>query len=220
MSRIIDLSLPLKPHFRWKFSVQKVYELNKGDTFQFSVVEVDAHSFTHIDAPLHFIRGGKSIDEVPLSQLVGEAAVIDLSDIKPKEAITSRDLNERGKHVKEGDIVLIKTEWEKRFSWESEEYWSEAPYLTKDAAEWFIGHKVKAIGCDFPQEYAIRELGRKVLKVEEFPVHQILLGNNILNIEYLTNLSEVKKERVKIIALPLKMVGCEGAPARVIAIED
>jgi kynurenine formamidase len=78
----------------------------------------------------------------------------------------------------------------------------------------------KAVGCDFPQDYVIRELGKREPEIEEFIVHRVLLSRGILNIEYLTNLKRIKRKRVRFLAVPLKLKGVEGSPVRAVAIED
>lgn len=220
MAKLIDLTMPIKTHWRWRVEINKFHGFEKGDQIQSSSIMIEAHAFTHIDSPLHFLKSGKAIDDIPLDQLVGEAAVIDVSYKAANEAITSEDLEQHGRHVKAGDIVLIKTGWDTKCSWESRSFWMEAPYLTRDAAEWLLKRRVKAVGYDFPQDYVIRELTFRMPRAEEFVTHELLLKKGVLNIEYLVCLKEIKKDRVKLFALPLKLVGVEGAPARVIAIED
>ena len=80
--------------------------------------------------------------------------------------------------------------------------------------------KPKAVGFDFPQDYAIREIERRAPEIDEFVVHNVFLKKGILNIEYLTNLKSIREKRVKFMAIPLKLKGVEGSPVRAIAIED
>jgi arylformamidase len=211
--------MPIKSHWRWPVNVKSVQK-TEGGWMQTSTIELQAHAFTHVDAPLHFIRNGKAIDEIPLDQLIGRASVIDVSYRGAGEEITFSDLEECGEHVSTDDIALIRTAWDLKHSWEKEEYWTEAPYLTKDAAEWLVERRVKAAGYDFPQDYVIREMLRRTVTAKEHTVHNVLLGNGVLNIEYLINLHQIKEKKVQIFVLPLRLVGVEGAPARVVAVED
>ena len=104
--------------------------------------------------------------------------------------------------------------------WGKEQF-NESPYLAEDAAWWLVKLKARMAGYDFNQDAATWKIHKKIpVKGKDFPIHLILLGNGVLNIEYLNNLSKVSKRRVKLIALPIMFAGCEGAPARVVAIED
>ncbi len=216
--RLIDLTLPVKPHHRWPTEVYQIQRYEHG--FRTTGVRLEAHSFTHVDSPLHLVPGTATIVEVPLEQLVGPAAVVDLTHKRDREAITPSDLDLAGAHVEPGDIVLLRTDLGLRHSWETPEFWQEAPYLTREAAEWFLPRHPKAVGYDFPQDYVIRDMGRRVPAVEEFVAHQVFLRNNILNVEYLTNLHEIRAPRVQVFVLPLKIETAEGAPARVVAVEE
>lgn len=216
--RLIDLSLPIKPHHRWPTEVYQIKQYETG--FRTTGARLEAHSFTHVDSPLHLVPGTATINEVPLTQLVGPAAVVDLTHKRDREAITPEDLDRAGGHVQPDDIVLLRTDLGRRYSWETPEFWQQAPYLTREAAEWLLSRRPKAVGYDFPQDYVIREMGQRVPAVEEFVVHQTFLRNNILNVEYLTNLHEIRKPRVQVFVLPLKLETAEGAPARVVAVEE
>jgi len=220
MPRIIDLTLPIRKHWRWPAEVSLLRTYERGDGLQTSRLAMDVHGFTHVDSPRHFVSGGPNLDHVPLDAVMGEAAVVDLTEKRPNEGIGAADLERAGRHVREGDIVLLKTGWETQRSWESQEYWSEAPYLTAEGAEWLASRKVKAVGCDFPQDYAIRKMGVVPVAADEFVVHHIFLSRGILNVEYLTNLHLLTQERVWFSALPIKIEGAEGAPARAVAVLD
>jgi arylformamidase len=203
---------------------------------QESTMHMDLHCGTHIDSPLHYIEGGPSMDELPIERCFGEAAVVDLTDKGELEPITAEDMEERGKHVKEGDIVLLKTGWTERNAGGNTErmeglpanwdYWKKGPYPTKSMAEWMVQKKVKAVGYDCPNEcthhkhvlYSFTHTGPQE-KLEEKHVHRIHLSHGILQIEYLCNLTAIKKERVKFFAVPLKLK-TEGSPVRAFAIEE
>ena len=100
------------------------------------------------------------------------------------------------------------------------EYWSEAPYLDDEAVTWLSEQHLHTVGFDFPQDYAIREIPERHPRVEEMPAHNLILRKGIYQIEYLCNLHRIDTERFTLIALPLRLAGCEGAPARVIALLD
>jgi kynurenine formamidase len=178
------------------------------DIANVSELHLHTHAGTHIDAPYHFEENGETLDNIPLDRLVGEAVVINLPK-KPNEGITLEDLKKYEKQIKKDDIVIINTGWYKKRGF-NKEWLKQWPYLTKEAAEWLRQKKIKAIGIDV---CAIDQYG-----TQDFPAHHILLSANIPIIEELANLDEIKTERTFIVALPLKIVGSDAAPARVIAI--
>jgi kynurenine formamidase len=217
MARIIDLSLPISEDLpRWRVEVTKGFPQH---CYQSTTVKMPIHTATHIDAPLHFIEGGASIDQVPLEMTMGEASVVDLSYIGENEGIMPDDLERNGEHIREGDFVLLRTDWPDR-TWGRAEFWSKAPYLTENGARWLAERKPKAVGCDFPQDHVIRRLGGKEPERDEFVVHNVFLTKGILNVEYLTNLKSIRVKRCWFMAIPLKFSGLEGSPVRAIAIED
>jgi arylformamidase len=216
--KLVDLTLPIRPHHRWKTSVYQIELFEHG--FRTSGARLRAHSFTHVDSPLHLVPGAPTINEVPLSQLCGPAAIVDLTYKRDREAITPRDLDQSGGHIQAGDIVFLRTDLGLRYSWETPVFWEQSPYMTREAAEWFLPKGVKAVGYDFPQDFVIREMSVRVPDVDEYVVHQVFLRNNILNVEYLTNLHSLTRSRVDVFILPLKLDTAEGAPARVVAVDE
>lgn len=215
--KVIDLSFPLHQDLpRWNVEVKKDFPKHCHQT---STISMSVHSATHIDAPLHYIKSGKSVDEIPLEMTMGEASVVDLSYKRNNEGITPEDLENNGGHIKEGDFVILRTDWPEKM-WGNMEFWKQAPYLTKEGAEWISKKKPKAVGFDFPQDYAIREIESRAPEIDEFVVHNVFLKKGILNIEYLTNLKSIREKRVKFMAIPLKLKGVEASPVRAIAIED
>jgi kynurenine formamidase len=115
-------------------------------------------------------------------------------------------------------LVILKTAWDTKVSYQTPEFWTTAPYMTREACEWLLAKRIRAIGYDFPQDYPIRGLlSGQQATIEDFVTHDVLLRNGVIMIEYLCNLSAVEGERATIFALPLKVPEADGAPARVIA---
>jgi kynurenine formamidase len=220
MARIVDLSMPIEDHFRWPVERAQVGDLAAGDNFQVTRLGWTVHGFTHVDAPRHMVAGGPTTSEVALDKTVGAAAVIDLSGLAPKTEITAELISARGAHLEGDDIALIKTCWEDVHSPLTPEFWTESPYLSAAACRWLLARGIKALGVDFPQDYPIRLLleGKRA-PITEFVSHDILLRNGIILIEYLCNLGALPGPRTTLFALPLKVPGADGAPARVIAYE-
>jgi kynurenine formamidase len=218
--QIIDLSMPIHSHWRWKFNSEQILDRKKGDPYQSTTFTMSAHAFTHVDSPLHIEPDRTPIDAVPLNNLTGPAVIIDLSYVQPNQAVKISDLEKSADEIIPGDIAVLKTAWDLNYSWKDREYWAEAPYLDEEAAEWLSDKDLHAVGFDFPQDYVIREIPGRHPSVQEMPAHDLILRRGIYQIEYLCNLHQIKARRVTLMALPLKLAGCEGAPARVIALLD
>src|SRR5262249_14645655 len=156
---IVDLSLPIRPHVRWKteVTVQSSFE-DPSHPFRSSRLAMPGHGFTHCDGFSHFVPGGTTVDRMPLDTWVGEAAVVDLTHVGANTAVEAADLEARGQHVRRGDIALLRTDWPLRRSWETVEFWTEAPWTSATACRWLVARGVKAVGYDYPPDQPIREL--------------------------------------------------------------
>lgn len=174
--------------------------------YRLSRIILGSHTGTHIDAESHMLKNGANIDETPLEMLMGEAFVLDLSHLKPGEAITCSDIEQQ--NIKERDIVLLCTGMDK--NWKDEKVLTCYPYLSTEAAKWLVEKEVKAVGVEW---MSIEKYGGS-----GYPVHEILLSHKIPVIEGLSNLDKVKGRRIFFICLPLKLKGSDGAPARAVAL--
>ena len=107
---LIDLSFPIRDHWRWGYKQSLKHTLEAGDDFRASVMTLPAHAFTHVDTLLHCKPGGApALDELPVDTYSGAAAVIDLSHIGADHKITADDLKTNAKDIREGDIIILKT---------------------------------------------------------------------------------------------------------------
>lgn len=219
MRRVVDLTHPIRDHFRWPVKQSWTSSFDQGDEFQATHLSYGVHGFTHIDAPRHLLPDGATTSSFDMNMFVGEAAIVDVSGVADQAAITAEMLTAAGKEVRAGDIVLIKTAWDERYSLDKKTFWTEAPYLTREACEWLLEQQPRVVGFDFPQDWPIRELLDGVMRrAAEFVSHDVLLRQGIPMIEYLCNLGEVEASRVNVCALPLKVLEADGAPARVVAL--
>src|SRR5690606_32150262 len=106
-----------------EFSTPYTYEeLN----WQGSAVSMFCHHGTHVDAPNHFLRDGASIDQVPLSSLMGPAGVINLTDHGEESPIRGDTLEDRGRHLRRGDIAILRTDWSDKH-WGTDTFWTSGP---------------------------------------------------------------------------------------------
>lgn len=158
------------------------------------------------------------MDRVALERTCGRGILFDFSGKEGSEAITDADLEaqDQDNELREGDIAILRTDWTDKH-WGTSKFLGDSPYLTPAAANWLVRKKVTAIVYDFAEEYVVRKPG---FTGSECVIHHTILGNGIYNIEYMANLRVITKRVVTIMALPLKLVGAESAPARVVAIEE
>ena len=221
--RVVDLTFPIKPHFRWKVMTELRSSHSKGDLFQSTILTIHCHAFTHVDAPLHFLPGDRHIAEMPVDQWIGDAAVVDLTHVPDNGEVTGADLDEQAQHVRARDIVLLRTDWPRRVKVETDRFWRDAPYTGQSACDWLIRRQVKAVGYDYPPDYCIRtmifEPQRKMAR-EDNTTHQAFFPVGITVVEYLTNLDQIGASRCKFVALPLPVEGADGSPVRAVAIVD
>jgi arylformamidase len=177
--------------------------MQNGDALTLSKYEMGAHSGTHIDAPMHFIKTGASIDQVALEPLLGKAVVIQLDD--SVQAITPSEL---ARHEwKQAERVLFRSRSTLRGWMDSAEFHRDFAYITADAAQLLADGGVKLVGVDY---ISAEQFGAPVPRA-----HQILLGKNIPIIEGL-DLGNAPAGDYELIVLPIKVAGHEGAPARAI----
>ncbi len=176
-------------------------DTRKGDVLSLSVYSMGAHSGTHIDAPMHFVAGGASIDSVPLDALIGVARVIDIPD--SVQAITAEEL---ARHDWRGAEWVLFCTRSARGGWMSQRaFHRDFAYVAPDAAPLLADAGVKLVGIDYISAEAF---GAKVPRT-----HQILLAKEIPVVEGLL-LDNVSAGEYDLIVLAIKVAGHDGAPAR------
>jgi arylformamidase len=195
--KIIDVTRPLvKDMLVYPGDVIPSFGQKNHGKYLISDLHMSTHTGTHIDAPVHYLKSGDTIDTIPLNNLVGRCRVIDVSDAGT--LITASSLEDRIGGVKR---LLLKTKFSGRDMF-TEEY----PSLAYDAACSVTDKGIGCIGIDSPS-------------IESFDcdgaVHRRLLGKGCLIIELL-DLSEVPEGDYEMIALPLRLAGLDGSPARVV----
>lgn len=172
-------------------------------------VSMNTHQGTHVDAPAHFIEGGKTIDEVPLERLCGPARVIDLREHRGEE-ITASVLERVVSTLSTSRVLLVTGDVDHRFT--DPDFFEEAAVLTADAAEWLLDHGVEMVGNDFLTEG---------IASDARPVHHALLDAEVPIVEYLSNTHSIADSRVvDFCCLPLRTPGLEAAPARAIVRDE
>ncbi|HTS19283.1 MAG TPA: cyclase family protein [Verrucomicrobiae bacterium] len=191
-----------------KLSMTLASSIAKGGVVNLTRLEMGAHTGTHMDAPFHFYKDGSGTDELPLDVLLGRCRVFDLTDIT--EHISPAILERCDwKVVGDEDVTraLFKTRNSRHWANDDCEFDREFLALTGDAAMQLVHRGVKLVGVDY---LSVEAYGSKT-----HPVHDTLLGAGVVIIEAL-NLSEVAAGDYELIALPVKLKGADGAPARVV----
>ena len=209
LSRVIYEGMPKIPALS-DVHVRKFFSLEKGHPLNVTEISLPCHAGTHVDAPVHIIPNGKSIEELPLESFIGPGAVISVKK-RGGEQVTAADLENSRVAVNRGDILMLHTGWDEKF--ESPDY-NLHPYLSVDAAEWMVKKGVKLFGIDCITVDLPTPLRPKGF---DFPVHKMLLGNGVLIAENVTNLGEIVGKKIRILALPLKIKGSDAAHARIVA---
>ncbi len=184
-----------------------------ADGWNAQTLHLYSHSGTHMDAPFHFLNNGRTLESVDLSKCVGRCWKIDLSPADSRQLITASDLERLGSNVCSGDLLVIQTGWTAKRG--TDAFRNELPRISTDAAHWLVQRGVVFVGVEPPSVADVNDLP------EVTDVHQILLSAEIVIAESLTNLDKLPTDRAfTIVALPLKIAGGDGAPARVIAMLD
>lgn len=181
-----------------------------------TVFTLNTHIGTHIDAPRHFYADGYSVTDLPLDRIVmREAVVIDVSHKKPGEGVTGDDLERTGVKPGPGQIAVIKTLWTNR-AFGKPEFWAQTIHLEPSVGEWVERQGVSAVAMDcFPEKpFWLMTL----TPAERGANHKRWLKAGIPMIQMLTALDQIAP-KFMLTALPLKLQGMDGAPARVIGIE-
>ena len=211
MSKIIDLTMPFSEktipvpgHPRPDFEPLTTLE---QDRVRNTTMTCSIHTGTHIDAPSHFIEDGAAIDEVPIDRFYRPGVSLDLRDLaQPGSPITLEHLKKAGFNPSEvrDTIVMLASGWTDQ-AWRSERLYETNPYLAEDTAEALAEAAPSALGLDFAVD-----------DTRPWPNHTILLGTGVLLIENLMRLPELPRDGFQVMAFPLKLVGENGGPTRVV----
>ena len=231
--RIIDLSWPLDAQtLYWPsasgFELTPVFHGETAGGFFVAVNKFCApeHVGTHADAPFHFGRGKRTVDQVPLEQLIAPAVVIDISAKAAADRdyrLTPDDVREwesRNGTISRGSIVLLRTGWSKRWPDRKAYFGDDRPGAT-DALH-FPSYGADAARM-LVEQRAVGALGIDTASVDfgpsrDFPVHRISAAANVVNLENLASLDQIPERGAIVIALPMKITGGTGGPVRVVAV--
>ena len=206
--RMYDISVGISPDLPvWPgdppVKLERLRDIAKGDESTVTHMSFGVHAGTHVDAPLHFLEGGDTVDRLPLRLLTGRAYVVDMgnAEVIDEVALARVNLPPRTRRV------LFKTRNSELWAKETrfvENYVS----LTPGGVNWLVKKGVQLVGVDYLSVAPYKD---------SVPTHRALLSAKVIILEGL-DLSEVSQGRYTLYCLPLKLVGAEGAPARAILV--
>ncbi len=208
MSRIYDISVPIRSgglvypgNPEIEITLQQA--VAKGAGANVSFLHFGSHTGTHADAARHFFDDGQTVDRIPIERLIGPAILLSFPD--DLRAVTAADLVE---HDLAGHTrVLLRTRNSALLS--QKEFVRDYTYLAPDGAQYLVDKGVELVGVDY-------------LSIEQFhsghhKTHRTLLERSVVILEGL-DLSIPAAGEYELICLPLRIEGCDGAPARAVLI--
>ncbi len=209
----IDLTLTISesiPSFPGSPKPQFISWSNlKEDGYNLELLFLSTHTGTHLDAPFHFVKNGMKIHQIPLNRLLGKAVLIKLEKTKNTK-ISKTDITlfeKKNGKIPNSSSVFFYTGWQKNLK--KDNYFTENPGLDISAAKYLVSKNINLVGIDSPSI--------DLRKDESFNVHHILLKNDILIVENLTNLNKILTKEFNFTILPLKLRDATGSPVRAIA---
>lgn len=179
------------------------------DGFQEAKVTMYSHTGTHIDAPAHMLSNGLYLDNFDIDHFIGNATILDFSNGNV-QFINVESLIPYEEKIKNVEFVIIKTGWSRY--WGDKKYYEDFPSLSVESARWLSGFNLKGIGID--------AISIDDIKSTTFAVHKVLMPENIIIIENLTNLNAIRSEYFILSIMPLKNKNADGSPVRAFSIEN
>lgn len=215
---------PTSPGFHWE---KTQWGKTPGGYFYSSAnYGANEHGGTHLDSPIHFAERGISTEQIPVSKLIAPAIVVDISAACARNAdyrLALADLTafeQKSGRIPNGSILLIRTGWGK-FWPDKKKYLGtdkqgdvanlHFPGISREAAEFLVKQRsLNGLGIDT----ASIDYGQS----KDFIVHQVLYGAGLYGLENVANMERVPVKGATLIALPMKIKGGTGGPARIVAI--
>lgn len=213
----VDLTHPMKvgmpvwpthPHY----CQEMVESYDRGDDACNHALSMSEHTGTHFDAPIHFIRGGATIAEIPVERFFGRMARIDARGCQPRQAVKpERILAFEAEHgpIRAGDAVFFHFGWDRFWDTDHAAFLADWPGLSRQACELLIERGARIVGTDC--------LSVDCFGVAEFPAHNTLLSAGVLIGENFARLGELPPFSF-LITLPLPIEGGTGSPMRAVAL--
>lgn len=213
---IVDLTLPISsrlPAFPDSPPPRLIGWSELGrDGYNMELVFMSSHSGTHVDAPYHFARGGRTVDRIPVGRLANRTAQLIRVPKAAGRTITRSDIasfERRNGALSPGCTVVFYTGWQKN-RLHSGDYFTRNPGLSQDAARYLASKRANLVGTDSPSI----DVGTD----QRFTAHRLLSKNDILIVENLANLGAIRGAEFTLWVMPLKLKGASGSPVRAVGI--
>jgi len=211
MKNIYDISVEISTQsIVWpgdpKIHLDRVSDMNKGAEYNLTYLEMSLHTGSHIDAPLHYYREGKSTDQIPLDALIGPCFVL---EIESSVDLVNASLLANLKVPDNLTRLLLKTRNSTFWKETSQEFHQEYCGVTNDGAKFLIERGIQLVGIDYLSISPLIDLDAP---------HLELLKNNVVVLETI-NLSGIEPGWYELFCLPLRITGVEGVPVRAILIK-
>jgi len=225
ITRIYDLShtiIPAREEYRLEIDTRLVdqweqfaqYKRINNQWYVISEVAFNTHVGTHIEFPYHHFQDGLDAARYPLESLIGDAIVLDISRWGNNECISLAELQKIAEgRIQKGDIVYFHTGLDRYYRTEKQHF---RPWFATEAIDWLVSLGIKVMGVDTSGIEVRNSDGSASIGQ---PNHERLLGAGIALVEYMTNLAPLINKRFQTFILPVKLVGAEAFPVRVIGIE-
>lgn len=185
--------------------INHLCKIKDGAASNVTLLDLSAHTGTHMDAPLHFIEDAQDITQLPLDIAMGKGKVIEILNNEAIYVDEIKSFEEKYGEITSGERIFFKT-GNSKSDWSQKPFNEDYIFLSKEAAQYLIDKRAGMVGIDY------LSISKGDINME---VHQILLGNNCWIVEGL-DLRAVSEGTYEIICLPIKIKGADGAPARVL----
>ena len=208
---IYDITLTISPDLPvWPgdppVKIERVAKIEEGANSNLSRMSIGVHTGTHVDSPLHFLTGGNGVESLPLNILIGRAYVLNLPDA---DIITASVLKQSSIPT-ETNRLIIKARNSQYLEQKDPVFRTGFVGISADGAEFLVGLGIKLIGIDYLSVAPYKQ---------SRPTHEILLKSDVVIVEGL-DLSNITQGQYTLYCLPLKIAGCDGAPARAILVSS
>jgi arylformamidase len=210
--KIIDISVPVSPDLPvWpgdqRIILERYRTLSKGDGSNDSRLSCSVHSGTHVDAPGHFFENGSTVEHLPLDILIGRTWV---AEVLTADVITPELLENL--EIPSGTTrLLFKTKNSSLWADPRHAFKADFVALSTDAAVWIVDRGIRLVGIDY--------LSIQMFDDPEPLTHRTLLKAGVIIVEGI-NLQDVRPGSYRLVCLPLKLAGSDGAPSRAVLVEE
>jgi arylformamidase len=208
--KYIDITMTYEPGMRGvEFETAKTIP---KDGWNAKTLHLYSHAGTHMDAPFHFEVNDQTIDQIDPQRFFVSCYVVDLQNPPPHYEVKISDLGNIAQLVSKGEGLLFRSGWSKLAG--ELIYRNGLPAISRELAQWCVSKGIAFIGVEPPSVADVNNIE----KLTE--IHRILLEGNVIIVEGLAHLDKISRQKVQVVAMPLKIKDGDGAPCRVIVIES